>query len=205
MELISTYFPNLTNKQLLQFSKLKVLYKEWNSQINVISRKDMDYLYLKHVLHSLAIAKVINFVDGTKILDIGTGGGFPGIPLAIMFPNVDFLLVDSIGKKIKDVNSIVTAVGLKNIRLEHKRAEQVTGQFDFVVSRAVTSIKIFQSWIIDRVSKNHKNILFNGVICLKGGDLSEEFKGIKNVEIYEICNFFKEDFFGTKKVIYISY
>ena len=205
MKVILKYFPNISEKQKEQFSKLQELYSEWNSKINVISRKDMDNLYLKHVLHSLAIAKVIDFVDGTKIIDVGTGGGFPGIPLAILFPNVEFLLIDSIGKKIKVVNEIVENIGLINLHAEHKRAEKVEGKFDFVVSRAVTRMKVFQQWVRNMISTKHKNILFNGIIYLKGGDLTDELQGIKNVDIYDIPEFFEEDFFKTKKIVYISY
>jgi len=204
MDIILKYFPDLLEKQIKQFSQLQDLYNEWNSQINVISRKDMENLYLKHVLHSLAIAKVISFADGTKVLDVGTGGGFPGIPLAILFPNVEFLLVDSIGKKIKVVNEVANSIGLKNLRAEHKRAEQVNGQFDFVVSRAVTRMKVFQQWVRKRISTKQRNILFNGILYLKGGDLTEELEGIKNVELYNIPDFFEEEFFETKKVVYIS-
>ena len=205
MELILKYFPNLTEKQIQQFSQLQNLYTNWNAQINVISRKDMDNLYIKHVLHSLAIAKVIDFADGSKILDVGTGGGFPGIPLAILFPEVEFLLVDSIGKKIKVVNEVAICIGLKNLRAEHKRTEQVLGQFDFVVSRAVTKMKVFQQWVRKRISVKQKNTLFNGILYLKGGDLTEELKGIKNVDLYDIPNFFEEEFFETKKVVHIGY
>tara|TARA_B110000211_G_scaffold49172_1_gene53528 strand:+ start:3399 stop:4016 length:618 start_codon:yes stop_codon:yes gene_type:complete len=205
MELILKYFPNLTEKKIQQFSQLQNLYTDWNAQINVISRKDMDNLYIKHVLHSLAIAKVIDFSDGSKILDVGTGGGFPGIPLAILFPEVDFLLVDSIGKKIKVVNEVANSIGLKNLRAQHTRAEQVVGQFDFVVSRAVTKMKVFQQWVRKRISVKQNNTLFNGILYLKGGDLTEELKGIKNVDLYDIPNFFEEEFFETKKVVYIGY
>ena len=205
MELILKYFPNLTEKQIQQFSQLQNLYTDWNAQINVISRKDMDNLYIKHVLHSLAIAKVIDFADGSKILDVGTGGGFPGIPLAILFPEVEFLLVDSIGKKIKVVNEVATAINLKNLRAQHTRAEQVVGQFDFVVSRAVTKMKVFQQWVRKRISVKQNNTLFNGILYLKGGDLTEELKGIKNVDLYDIPNFFEEEFFETKKVVHIGY
>ena len=204
MEIILKYFPDLSEKQIKQFSQLQDLYNEWNAKINVISRKDMENLYLKHVLHSLAIAKVVSFADGTNVLDVGTGGGFPGVPLAILFPNVDFLLVDSIGKKIKVVNEIANSIGLKNLKAEHKRAEQVNGQFDFVVSRAVTKMKVFQQWVKKRISTKQRNILFNGILYLKGGDLTEELKGIKNVELYNIPDFFEEKFFETKKVVYIS-
>jgi len=205
MELILKYFPDLTETQIKQFSQLQNLYNEWNTQINVISRKDMENLYINHVLHSLAIAKVIQFSDGSKILDVGTGGGFPGIPLAILFPKVEFLLVDSIGKKIKVVNEVATSIGLKNLRAQHTRAEQVVGQFDFVVSRAVTKMKVFQQWVRKRISTKQNNILFNGILYLKGGDLTEELKGIKNVDIYDIPNFFEEEFFETKKVVHIGY
>ena len=205
MELILKYFPNLTEKQIQQFSQLQNLYTDWNAQINVISRKDMDNLYIKHVLHSLSIAKVIDFADGSKILDVGTGGGFPGIPLAILFPEVEFLLVDSIGKKIKVVNEVATAINLKNLKAQHTRAEQVVGQFDFVVSRAVTKMKVFQQWVRKRISVKQNNTLFNGILYLKGGDLTEELKGIKNVDLYDIPNFFEEEFFETKKVVHIGY
>ena len=205
MDIILKYFPDILEKQIKQFSQLQELYNEWNSQINVISRKDMENLYLNHVLHSLAIAKVISFTDGTKVLDVGTGGGFPGIPLAILFPNVDFLLVDSIGKKIKVVNEIANSIGLKNLRAEHKRAEQVKGQFDFVVSRAVTRMKVFQQWVSKRISTKQNNMIFNGILYLKGGDLTKELEGIKNVNVYDISKFFEEEFFETKKVVYIGY
>ena len=205
MDIILKYFPDILEKQIKQFSQLQELYNEWNSQINVISRKDMENLYLKHVLHSLAIAKVISFADGTKVLDVGTGGGFPGVPLAILFPKVEFLLVDSIGKKIKVVNEIANSIGLENLRAEHKRVEQVSGQFDFVVSRAVTRMKVFQQWVRKRISTKQKNTLFNGILYLKGGDLKEELQGIKNIDLYSISKFFEEEFFETKKVVYIGY
>ena len=205
MEVILKYFPNISEKQKDQFSKLQVLYKQWNSKINVISRKDIDNLYLKHVLHSLAIAKVIDFVDGTKIIDVGTGGGFPGLPLLILFPNVEFLLVDSIGKKIKVVNEIAENIGLRNLQAGTQKIEQIVGKFDFVVSRGVTRMKVFQQWVRKMISTKQKNILLNGIIYLKGGDLTEELKGIKNVDIYDIPEFFEEDFFETKKIVYISY
>lgn len=205
MQVILKYFPNLSERQKEQFSQLQELYEEWNAQINVISRKDMENLYLKHVLHSLAIAKVIDFADGTKILDVGTGGGFPGVPLAILFPEVELLLVDSIGKKIKVVQGVSDKIGLQNLKAEHKRAEQVEGEFDFVVSRAVTRMKVFQQWVRKKISTKQKNTLYNGILYLKGGNLTEELKGIKNVDIYDIPDFFEEDFFETKKVVYISY
>ncbi len=205
MEIILKYFPNLSEIQKEQFSKLQGLYEQWNVHINLISRKDIENLYLKHVLHSLSIAKVIDFADGTKILDVGTGGGFPGIPLAILFPNVEFLLVDSIGKKINVVKEIADKIGIKNLKAEHKRAEQVMGKFDFVVSRAVTKMKVFQQWVRKKISSKRKNILNNGILYLKGGDLSYELKGIKNANIYDISKYFEEDFFETKKIVYISY
>ena len=205
MELILKYFPNLSEIQKKQFVQLQELYEEWNTKINVISRKDMENLYLKHVLHSLAIAKVIQFVDGTKILDVGTGGGFPGVPLAILFPEVKFLLVDSIGKKIKVVKGVSDKIGLQNLKAEHTRVEQVEGEFDFVVSRAVTRMKVFQQWVRNKISTNQKNTLYNGILYLKGGDLTEELKGIKNVDIYDIPQYFEEDFFETKKIVYKSY
>ena len=205
MELILKYFPNLLEIQKKQFLQLQELYEEWNAQINVISRKDMENLYLKHVLHSLAIAKVIDFADGTKILDVGTGGGFPGVPLAILFPEVEFLLVDSIGKKIKVVQGVSDKIGLQNLKAEHKRAEQVEGEFDFVVSRAVTRMKVFQQWVRKKISTKQKNTLYNGILYLKGGDLTEELKDIKNVDIYDVPQYFEEDFFETKKVVHISY
>ena len=205
MELILKYFPNLSEIQKKQFVQLQELYEEWNTKINVISRKDMENLYLKHVLHSLAIAKVIQFVDGTKILDVGTGGGFPGVPLAILFPEVKFLLVDSIGKKIKVAKGVSDKIGLQNLKAEHSRVEQVEGEFDFVVSRAVTRMKVFQQWVRNKISTNQKNTLYNGILYLKGGDLTEELKGIKNVDIYDIPQYFEEDFFETKKIVYKSY
>tara|TARA_B100001287_G_scaffold261552_1_gene250691 strand:+ start:1402 stop:2019 length:618 start_codon:yes stop_codon:yes gene_type:complete len=205
MEIILKYFPNLSVIQKEQFSKLQGLYEQWNVKINLISRKDIENLYLKHVLHSLAIAKVIDFADGTKILDVGTGGGFPGIPLAILFPNVDFLLVDSIGKKINVVREIADKIGIKNLQAEHNRAEQVVGKFDFVVSRAVTKMKVFQQWVRQKISSKRKNILNNGILYLKGGDLTDELNGIKNVNIYDITKYFEEDFFESKKIVYICY
>ena len=204
MQKIRKYFPDLTKKQIKQFTDLQKLYRYWNAQINVISRKNMEALYTNHVLHSLAIAKVIAFVKGTKILDIGTGGGFPGIPLAILFPEANFLLVDSIGKKIKVVKEISVAIGLANIRTIHDRAENINEQFDFVVSRAVTNMVDFKKWVKGNFNKTHNNSLKNGILYLKGGDLTEELKGIPHQQ-YNITDFFEEDFFETKKVVYISY
>jgi len=204
MQIIHKYFPDLSKKQVKQFLELQELYEHWNTKINVISRKDILALYVNHVLHSLAIAKVIKFENGTKILDVGTGGGFPGIPLAILFPNVDFLLVDSIGKKINVVNEVSTSIGLTNIRTMHVRAESIKETFDFVVSRAVTNITDFKKLVKGRFNNIHKNTINNGILYLKGGDLSEEFRVIPHTQ-YEISNFFEEDFFETKKVVYIGY
>ena len=204
MQIIHKYFPDLTEKQIKQFADLQPLYEHWNAQINVISRKNMDTLYTNHILHSLAIAKVIKFEKGTKILDIGTGGGFPGIPLAILFPEVDFLLVDSIGKKIKVVNEVSNAIGLTNVSTLHERAENIKETFDFVVSRAVTNMTDFKKWVKGKFNNNHNNTLNNGILYLKGGDLSEELSGISHVK-HEIADLFEEEFFETKKVIYIGY
>ena len=204
MQIIHKYFPDLTKKQIEQFTDLQHLYEYWNSQINVISRKNMDTLYINHILHSLSIAKVIQFEKGTKILDIGTGGGFPGIPLAILFPAADFLLVDSIGKKIKIVNEVSAAIGLTNVRTLHERAENIKETFDFVVSRAVTNMTDFKKWVKGKFNKKHNNALNNGILYLKGGDLSEELGRISHTK-YEIADSFEEEFFETKKVIYISY
>jgi len=202
--LISRYFPDLTAEQTRQFDALQELYAHWNAQINVISRKDTENFYERHVLHALAIAKVIQFVPGTKLLDIGTGGGFPGIPLAILFPECDFLLVDSIGKKIKVVDEIASALGLKNVRGLHARAEQVEEQFDFVISRAVTAMPTFITWTKGKFLKVDRNALKNGILYLKGGDLSEEMAPVKKaIQYFPISDFFSEEFFETKKVVYV--
>lgn len=202
-ELITEYFPNLTDEQKRQFAQLETLYADWNEKINVISRKDMDALYEKHVLHSLGIAKVITFSPGTKVLDIGTGGGFPGIPLAILFPEVHFTLVDSIGKKITVVKAVAEALGLKNVTAIHVRAEQVKEKFHFVVSRAVTQMPIFLRWLKGKFEKDQFNPKHNGVLYLKGGDLAEELAGLK-VEIFNLKNYYSNEFFDTKKVVYLS-
>ena len=204
MQIIQKYFPDLSEKQLQQFSDLYEIYEHWNAQINVISRKNMDALYINHVLHSLAIAKVIKFKKGTTVLDIGTGGGFPGIPLAILFPDTEFLLVDSIGKKIKVVNEVSSAICLSNVRTMHERAEKVNETFDFVVSRAVTNMTDFKKWVKGMFNKKHYNSINNGILYLKGGDLVEELRGIPHTN-YNISEFFTEEFFDTKKVIYIGY
>ena len=204
MQIIHKYFPDLSERQIKQFSNLQELYNNWNAQINVISRKDISELYINHVLHSLSIAKVIQFKQGTKILDVGTGGGFPGIPLAILFPDIDFLLIDSIGKKIKVVNEVSNSLGLINIRSLHKRAENIDETFDFIVSRAVTNMTDFKLWVKGKFRKTHRNTLNNGILYLKGGDLSNELNGIIHTQ-YEISQFFEENFFYTKKIVYISY
>jgi 16S rRNA (guanine527-N7)-methyltransferase len=202
--LIEKYFPPLTEKQKQQFQQLGELYNHWNAQINLISRTDMDNLYEKHILHSLAIAKVVNFKDFTEILDVGTGGGFPGIPLAIMFPNVQFHLIDSIGKKIKVVNEVATALGLTNVRAEQMRAEQVQGEYDFIVSRAVTRLLPFYGWVKGKVNINNYNSVRNGILYLKGGDLKEEIKELgKKAKVIEISNYFEEEFFETKKIVHV--
>jgi len=203
LKIINKYFPDLSDEQIQQFAQLEPLYKDWNAQINVISRKDIDELYLRHVLHSLGIAKVVSFLPKTKILDVGTGGGFPGIPLAILFPECEFVLVDSIGKKIKVVNEIADRLGLENVKAYHQRAEEVKGQFDFVVTRAVTRIKKFIPWIKGKLSPESAHELKNGILFLKGGDLEEEIaESHKKVEIYPLSDYFSEDFFETKVVAY---
>ena len=203
VELIEKYFPNLSEKQKNQFAQLEKLYAEWNEKINVISRKDMDSLYEKHILHSLGIAKVMEFEPGTKVLDIGTGGGFPGIPLAILFPEVQFTLVDSIGKKITVVKEVSAGIGLQNVTAIHKRAEELKEKFHFVVSRAVTQMPVFLTWLKGKFEKQNFNKKPNGVLYLKGGDLSEELAGLKT-EIFPLQNYFESEFFETKKVVYLS-
>lgn len=204
MEIISKYFEDFTPTQLEQFSRLQDLYEEWNEKINVISRKDIDNFYERHVLHSLAIACVIQFKPGSKILDIGTGGGFPGIPLAILFPEVDFHLVDSIGKKITVVQEVANELGLKNVKAEQKRAEKVKDKYDFIISRAVTAMPRFLAWTRNKFKPEDQHAFPNGIFYLKGGDLTEEFKDIKiDHEFIEIAEFFEEEFFDTKKVVYL--
>ena len=203
VSLILKYFPEITDEQKQQFEKLEQLYTEWNEKINVISRKDMDGLYEKHILHSLGIAKVMPFADGTKVLDVGTGGGFPGIPLAILFPEVSFTLIDSIGKKIKVVEAVSEGLGLKNVTAVHGRAEKLKEEFHFVVSRAVTQMPEFLRWLKGKFEKEQFNEKHNGVLYLKGGDLAEELAGLR-CEIFQLKNYFEEEFFDTKKVVYLS-
>lgn len=206
MQTINKYFPNLSEKQLEQFSQLESLFKFWNEQINVISRKDTDNFYERHVLHSLGIAKIMQFKDGADIMDIGTGGGFPGIPLAILYPNCNFTLVDSIGKKIKVVNEVAAAIGLTNVTGIHERAENIDKQFDFIVSRAVTAMPDFIKWINGKFKKKSVHELKNGILYLKGGDLKEEMKGVNRYfYIHNLPDHFSEEFFETKKVVYVRY
>ena len=203
LELVLKYFPNITSEQKDQFAELEILYKDWNEKINVSSRKDTDSLYEKHILHSLGIAKVMEFADNTKVLDIGTGGGFPGIPLAIIFPNAQFTLVDSIGKKITVVKGVAESLGLKNVTAHHMRAEQLKEKFHFVVSRAVTQMPVFLTWLRGKFEKEQFNPKHNGVLYLKGGDLAEELAGLR-CEIFQLKNYFEGEFFDTKKVVYLS-
>jgi len=204
MDIILKYFPHLKKQQIELFKELEPLYADWNSKINVISRKDFSEFYQRHVLHSLGIAKFTGFVPKTKVLDVGTGGGFPGIPLAIMFPQVQFHLVDSIGKKIKVVNGVASSLGLKNVRAEQVRAEQLTEKYDFVVSRAVTRLPEFVPWVRKNISKTQFNALPNGILYLKGGDLKDELKPFgKRIFVQELSEYFDEEFFDTKKVVHL--
>lgn len=203
-EVIFRYFPDLTQTQRDQFIQLKPLYETWNARINVISRKDMENLYVNHVLHSLGIATVIRFLPGSRILDAGTGGGFPGIPLAILFPEVQFHLVDSIAKKITVVQEVSGALGLRNVRAEAQRVEKLSGKYDFVISRAVTRMKEFHSWVKNFALKENRHSIHNGILYLKGGDLSEELSEVKRpYEIFSLSDYFTEPFFETKKVVYL--
>ena len=203
MDEILKYFPDLTENQIEQFRKLESLYLDWNAKINVISRKDIEQLYVKHVVHSLAIAKVQKFEPGTYVLDVGTGGGFPGIPLAIMFPETRFYLIDVIMKKVTVVQAVTESIGLKNVKAEQLRAENVKGDFDFIVSRAVTNMPDFYSWIKDKIKKQNKHELKNGILYLKGGDLTEELKDFPKATEYAIADFFDNEFFETKKVVHL--
>ncbi|MFM7233869.1 MAG: 16S rRNA (guanine(527)-N(7))-methyltransferase RsmG [Flavobacteriales bacterium] len=203
-EQVLTYFPGLSDKQQRQLAQLLPLYNHWNSQINVISRKDLDQLYVRHVLHSLAIHKFLQCTPGSRVLDIGTGGGFPGIPLAILNPEVEFVLADSIGKKILVVKEICEAIGLTNVTAIHERAEKIKGPFDFVVSRAVAEMKLILQWSRGKIAHKQINALPNGIICLKGGDLTEELKGLgKDIETYQLQSWFSDPFFETKKLVYL--
>lgn len=203
-EIINHYFPNLSDTQKKQFELLFDLYFEWNNKINVISRKDIENLYINHVLHSLGIAKVQTFKVGASVLDVGTGGGFPGIPLAILFPETNFHLVDSIGKKITVVNEVAKGIGLKNVKAEQARAEQLKGEYDFIVSRAVTRLKEFHQWIHRKTKKQSLHERDNGILYLKGGDLDEELDELKKpYQLYNLSDYFKEDFFETKKVVFV--
>ena len=203
MDLLLKYFPNLTQLQISQFSQLQELYKDWNLKINVVSRKDIDELYLRHVLHSLGIAKVVQFNPNTKVLDVGTGGGFPGIPLAILFPEVQFHLVDSIGKKIKVVREVAEGLGLQNIKTTHGRVEEIKGTYDFIVSRAVAQMETFVFWTKGKINKKQQHPIKNGILYLKGGDLSDELKKYTSATIYNLPDYFAEDFFETKKVVHL--
>ena len=203
MEKLLTYFTNLNDLQQQQLQQLHSLYTDWNQKINVISRKDIDALYERHVLHALGIAKVLSFAPNARILDVGTGGGFPGIPLAILFPKTDFYLVDSIEKKIGVVNAVAAAVGLKNVKATHQRAEEVNEKFDFVVSRAVTQMPRFVEWVQNKISSTQQHDLANGILALKGGDLTEELRAYPKAIRYPLADYFQEEFFATKYVVYL--
>jgi len=203
MDILLKYFTNLTENQIAQFGQLQDLYEDWNLKINVVSRKDIDELYLRHVLHSLGIAKVMSFKPGAKVMDVGTGGGFPGIPLAILFPETNFHLVDSIGKKIKVVDEVVAGLGLTNVKTTHGRVEEVKENYDFIVSRAVAQMETFVRWTKNKVAKKQQHDLKNGILYLKGGDLTEELQKYTSATIYDLNTFFEEDFFETKKVVHL--
>lgn len=205
IDILLKYFPRLTSEQKAQFEQLDALYRDWNAKINVISRKDIDNLYVHHVLHSLGIAKVINFTPGTKIMDVGTGGGFPGIPLAILFPECHFKLVDSIGKKIKVAKAVAQAIGLKNVTIEHRNVIEEKEKYDFVVSRAVMEAESLVKLIRKNIHHEQRNALPNGLICLKGGDMTTELAAFsKTSEVWDLSQYFEDEFFETKKVIYIQ-
>ncbi|WP_296634387.1 16S rRNA (guanine(527)-N(7))-methyltransferase RsmG [Polaribacter sp.] len=204
MNILLKYFTDLTETQIEQFSKLQDLYKDWNLKINVVSRKDIDELYLRHVLHSLGIAKVMSFKPGAKVMDVGTGGGFPGIPLAILFPETQFHLVDSIGKKIKVVNEVAEGLGLENVTTTHGRVEDVKDTYDFIVSRAVAQMETFVRWTKGKIAKKQNHDLKNGILYLKGGDLTQELQKYTSATIYDLPNYFDEPFFETKKVVHLG-
>lgn len=204
LSIILKYFPHISKRQQDQFAALQKFYSAWNVEINVISRKDIEHLYERHVLHSLSIAKIIQFNEDGEVMDIGTGGGFPGIPLAIFFPQTKFTLVDSIGKKIKVVNEITSVLGLSNVMVIHERAENVKAQFDFIVSRATSTLDDLLKWTNGKYKMENKHNLINGLICLKGGDLNQELKNCKvRTNVFEIKDFFTENFFETKKILYL--
>jgi 16S rRNA (guanine527-N7)-methyltransferase len=204
MNIVEKYFPEITETQKAQFGQLPDLYKYWNEQINVISRQDVDNLLERHILHSLGLAKIVSFKSGTEVLDVGTGGGFPGIPLAIMYPDAQFHLIDGIGKKIKVVTEIASALGLKNVKAEQIRAEQLKTDYEFIVSRAVTQLPVFFNWVKGKISNNSFHNIKNGLLCLKGGDLHEELVTFgRKTKTYHLSDFFEESFFETKKVIYV--
>jgi 16S rRNA (guanine527-N7)-methyltransferase len=203
MQEILKHFPNLTETQVDQFTKLEELYKEWNAKINVISRKDIDELYTRHVLHSLGIAKVMEFKEGSWVLDVGTGGGFPGIPLAILFPETKFYLIDVIAKKIKVVQEVANGLGLTNVKAEQIRAENVKGDFDFIVSRAVTNMPDFVEWVKEKIKKKQNHELKNGILYLKGGDLTEELQDFPKAVQFNLSDYFEDEFFETKKVVHL--
>ncbi len=202
-EIVFKYFPLLTTQQKNQFLQLEELYQDWNQKINVVSRKDIDELYLRHVLHSLGIAKIQTFNPKADILDVGTGGGFPGIPLAIFFPNTNFTLVDAIGKKIKVVNEVVDGLGLENVKTYHARVEDLRNQFDFIVSRAVAAMPTFAHWTKGKIKKESHHEKKNGILYLKGGDLSQELADYGNAQVFDLTDYFEEPFFDTKKVVYL--
>lgn len=203
VDLLLKYFPSLSKMQLSQFEKLEFLYQDWNKKINVVSRKDIDELYLRHVLHSLGIAKIQTFNEGAEILDVGTGGGFPGIPLAIFFPNTRFTLVDAIGKKIKVVNEVVDSLALDNVSAHHSRVEDLSGQFDFIVSRAVAAMPTFVHWTKGKIKKDSAHERRNGILYLKGGDLTKELAPYMSIKLYNLSDYFEEEFFKTKKVVFL--
>ncbi|MDN3596753.1 16S rRNA (guanine(527)-N(7))-methyltransferase RsmG [Zunongwangia endophytica] len=203
MELIRKYFDGLSPQQIAHFEQLEDLYKDWNLKINVVSRKDIDELYLRHVLHSLGIAKVQKFNPNSNILDVGTGGGFPGIPMAILFPETNFHLVDSIGKKMKVVEEVAAGLGLQNVKTTNDRVENVDGHYDFIISRAVAAMPTFVRWTKGKIAKKNNHDLKNGILYLKGGDLSEELNDYQTAKIYNLTDYFEEDFFETKKVVHL--
>ena len=203
MDILLKYFDNLTDTQLQQFEQLQELYKDWNLKINVVSRKDIDELYLRHVLHSLGIAKVMRFNPNTSVMDVGTGGGFPGIPLAILHPETNFHLVDSIGKKIKVVNEVASGLGLTNVKTTHGSVEEGKETYDFIVSRAVAQMETFHRWVKNKVQKQQNHELKNGILYLKGGDLTEELAKFPKATIYNLSDIYEEDFFETKKVVHL--